>query len=449
MNHQKDELRRQVMQLVAHIREIPPTLRIGILVVVIVIVFGFLGTRYSSNGNLEILLADVNRERYQELEAAFLKSNLQGSQWVDGQVMVPADQRERFSEVMSLQSFGVDIGNKSEAISKSSILLPPQTQSNRVLNGLEKDLAGLITRGMPEIDQAYVHFDREVTRGLRDKKVATAAVCVISNQSQTLTLSSVETIRRMVASAVAGMSVADVTLTDLSTGRSYGGTDQETMDWRIQDLEDGLRRKVQTILQIPDAEVAVSLQAPSEIAQPEAVVDLNSFSKIAITISVPRRHYETAYAIRKASRMGRPVEFSAFVEQTEESMRQGVVGLLPDPSKHLVTFTMYDDLQPVAAANPPLISGQLRRWSGALALVFAGLGILMIHLINRRASQEVSDSPATQQIFPIHDELHEQSVTEMDDREDDDDLRTKLTDVVRDDPDQAARILNQWIGKTG
>ena len=449
MNHQKDELRRQIMQLVANFREIPPTLRIGVLVIAVVIFVGLLGSYYSSTGHLELLLADVDHERYEELEASFRKSNLQGSQWIDGRVMVPADQRDRFSEVMSQHSLGAGIGNKSDAISKSSILLPPQTQLNRVLNGLEKDLAGLITRGMPEIDQAYVHFDREVTRGLRDKKVTTAAVCVISNQSQTLTVSSVETIRKMVASAVAGMSVADVTLTDLSTGRSYGGTGQETMDWRIQDLEDSLRRKVQTILQIPDSEVAVSLQAPSEMAQTEAVMDLNTFSKIAITISVPRRHYEAAYAIKKASRMGRPMDFPAFVEQTDERMRQGVIGLLPEPSEHLVTFTMYDDLQPIAASNRSLLSGQLRRWSGALALVFAGLGILMIHLINRRAGQGVADSPGTQQIFPIHDELHKHSLAETDDREDEDDLRAKLTDVVRDDPDQAARILNQWIGKTG
>ena len=88
-------------------------------------------------------------------------------------------------------------------------------------NAKQKELALIISR-MKGIESATVQYDEEIKRGLTQQKQKTAMVAV-QTAGGTLEEDQVKAIRNVVASAYAGLDRHNITITDMTSGLSYGG----------------------------------------------------------------------------------------------------------------------------------------------------------------------------------------------------------------------------------
>src|SRR5262249_2658187 len=88
-------------------------------------------------------------------------------------------------------------------------------------NAKQKELS-LIIKRMRGIEDATIQYDEEMKRGLTPHKQKTAMVAVKTVGGQ-LEPEQVRAIRNVVASAYAGLDRNQITITDMTSGFTYGG----------------------------------------------------------------------------------------------------------------------------------------------------------------------------------------------------------------------------------
>src|SRR5262249_8180195 len=96
-----------------------------------------------------------------------------------------------------------------------------KSQQFRIATAKQKSLAHIIER-MKGIEQASVHYDEETKHGLTRPKQKTAMVAVKTSGSR-LEDDQLKAIRNIIASAYAGLDRHNITITDMTSGFSYGG----------------------------------------------------------------------------------------------------------------------------------------------------------------------------------------------------------------------------------
>ncbi len=443
-------------------RKISAGWRVAILVVAIVAVLAALGSsRYASQAKNEVLYQNRNlsTQELNRMTAAFAKAKLSGYSLVDGKIHVPVGQADRYLQALADSSaYPRAFDHKDAAIQSTGLLERESERRSKLLRALEQDLAFAI-RTVPEIDDAYVHYDEIEERGLKRSRITTASVCILPKSSaqgnqEVLSRAQVLSIRKMVASARAGMEIDDVNLTVLGSGRSYGGAaaglDKSTdrLLLRAQEIEETLAAKVRAVLRmVPQAEVVVGLQLPEKSSASVELLDLSSFGQVAISVIVPRSYYASLFAKRQREGAVGELTLASVTADADERIRTAIRGALPDDHHQLnVTVTPFDDLQTADAISArQILSGRLRNWSAAVALVIAALGVLGVQLISRK--QAAAATP--HRVFPSTGDSNEAENVELNELDEDAALRETLTDLVREDPDHAARVLNQWIAKAG
>ena len=393
------------------------------------------------------------------MTAAFAKAKLSGYSMLDGNIHVPTGQADRFLQALADNSaYPRAFDHKDAAIQSTGLLERESERRSKLLRALEQDLAFAI-RTMPEIDDAYVHYDEIEERGLKRSRITTASVCILPKSSpqgakEVLSRPQVLSIRRMVASARAGMVIDDVNLTVLGSGRSYGGgavdldESADLLLLRAQEMEEALTAKVRKVLRmVPQAEVVVGLQLPEKAPASAELLDLSSFGQVAISVIVPRSYYASLFAKRQREDSPGEWTLASVTADADERIRTAILGAMPDEHRQLnVTVTTFDDLQTASSVSTrQRLSSRLRNWSAAVALIIAALGVLIVQLISRKQAAVAT----AHRIYPSTGESNDAGEVVPNELDEDAALRETLTDLVREDPDHAARVLNQWIAKAG
>lgn len=202
----------------------------GLLLVLVVVSLGYL-MQFPSNTPNDYLLGGrvFSSGELAAMEAAFSKSALNNYSIDGNRVRVPRSQRTSYVLAMAEnqalpQNFGDAIGNIQGSPWESE-----QARRERVERAVQQEL-GLVIREMPGIERATVQIDERTTRGFPTRVEVTAMVGVASLGSGRIDPQTIETIRELVAAAKAGLSTANITVTDLTSGTTYpgGGTDGTT-----------------------------------------------------------------------------------------------------------------------------------------------------------------------------------------------------------------------------
>ena len=227
-----DFLNRATAQLSDLFRSMTPGARLtaGLLLIVVVISLGYL-FQHEMTGPDDVLLGGetVSAAAMHTMEEAFGKANLGTYTVVGGQIHVPHSQKAAYMAALAdAKALPPNFGSAMQkALENGSVLESRQIREARIKAGNQEELS-LIIRSMPGIESASVLIDTESQGGLNPVKLKTASVAVKPSGSTQLDESRVESIRYLVAGAIAGMPPENVTVADLN-GRIHRG-DPETGD---------------------------------------------------------------------------------------------------------------------------------------------------------------------------------------------------------------------------
>ena len=175
-----------------------------------------------------------------------------------------------------------------------------------------KQELSFIIRSTQGIEKAAVLYDTERKGGLKPSSTTTASVSVKASGGRALEGNQVQTIRHLVASAVAGLTVRDVTVADLNTGRVHadsGGVDgagsalDDPYLSRKREYQNLVAEQIQSALSyVPGITVSVNADLSKELRRREEsdLVDPKQ------TAPVTTREESTTSSQTSAAGGGRP-----------------------------------------------------------------------------------------------------------------------------------------------
>jgi flagellar biosynthesis/type III secretory pathway M-ring protein FliF/YscJ len=404
---------------------------------------------------------------------AFSQAKLTGYSVVDRRLCVPRREAARYLAALAdAQALPRDFQSHTDAaLSVTNLFESDRERQRRLDHAREKDLA-LAIGAMQGIENAMVQYDEIETRGFQAERLMTACVAVMPAEGHVLDRQQIATIRQMAAAAKAGLKPGEVKVTDLRSGQTWIGNQEEVaLLPRAQELlelkrtvEREWEQKVRSVLTaVPVAQIVVRVDLPAhdEATSPDVAQSMEP-SQMAILVALPESYLLQVWRSRasqssaRAQRSPSPDDRRHVQAQVEARVRESILAIAP---RHLdmasvVTVTVIDDLAAGAAkAGWQRLATwlpQLRR-SGAMPAAI-GVAIIALSLAiwfrYRRSTRNDHVSTISLQSYPVAPRRDapigrdEPTVRE-------DELRARLTDLVRADPDGAAQILNRWIERAG
>jgi len=196
---------------------------------------------------------------------------------------------------------------------------------------------------------------------------------------------------------------------------------------------------------------------------------------VSVSVGVPRSYLVRIWRERHPQippAAPTPIDPQIFQRLEEEAIRKiesAVTALLPaadPPQPRQVIVTTFDDLSLLSSGpsnmdnvEQAVVLWISRHWAGLGTLILAAACLWMLRGFARPARRARDNGPSGQPQFRLYPPRSAaNSVTdeptaagEQDDGPElnDDQLRSQLTRMVRADPDAAARVLSQWVGRAG
>ena len=248
---------------------------VGLLLAAIVIALVYLFQYQVTSGD-EYLLGGrpFYGDELTRAEAAFAKAGLNGSQIADGnRIRIPRGQKERYLAALAESSaLPADFYKYlDEAAASDSPFSSTKSLEMRRWNAKQKELALIISR-MRGITSATVQYDESAGRGsLRGQTQKTAMVAVQTANGE-LDEEQIKAIRNIVVGSYAGLDRRQISINDITSGRTYTGADdtaspQESLYAAYKkEFERDWKQKIQDQLSwISNAIVNVNVQLSPEL----------------------------------------------------------------------------------------------------------------------------------------------------------------------------------------
>lgn len=197
----------------------------GLLLTVVVVSLVWLFRYQASSPDLYLMNGvPLSAGDITAMEAAFADKGLKSWEVEGNRIRVPRGQKDLYmaaaAEKKALpRGFG---GYLDDAISQGGIWDSPGQSGERLKNAKQKELARIIGQ-MRGIEAASVLLDSESKQNLVRETIKTALVSVRPAGSASLDDSQVDSIRHLVAAAVAGLKYNNVKVVDENAGRTYHG----------------------------------------------------------------------------------------------------------------------------------------------------------------------------------------------------------------------------------
>jgi flagellar M-ring protein FliF len=157
-------------------------------------------------------------------EAAFAKANLAKSQIVGNKIKIPRGEKAAYLAALAeSNALPEDFGTAlTHAAAGENPFMSSKSLDLRVQAAKQKELSLIVSR-MQGIEVATVTFDEVDKPGFPRRKEKSAMVAVQPSAGREVTPDQIRAIRNTVAGAYAGLDRGNVTVTDITTGRSYAG----------------------------------------------------------------------------------------------------------------------------------------------------------------------------------------------------------------------------------
>ncbi len=201
---------------------------VGLLLVAIVVALVYLFQYQVTSGD-EYLLGGrpFYGDELTRAEAAFAKAGLNGSQIADGnRIRIPRGQKEKYLAALAESSaLPADFYKYlDEAAASDNPFSSTKSMEMRRWNAKQKELALIISR-LKGISSATVQYDETVSRGSLRSQTQKRAMVAVQTLAGELDESQIKAIRNIVVGSYAGLSPEEVSINDITSGRTYTGVD--------------------------------------------------------------------------------------------------------------------------------------------------------------------------------------------------------------------------------
>lgn len=402
-----------------------------------------------------------NRLEVERIEAALYGAQLEDFRFVDNRLEVAFDSRQQYVKV--IKEGGVLAngfhGALSAALENSSILDSRRKTDLQHQLAIGNDAGKLLCR-MSQIQNAFVQFVEEPLPGLHRRKKVTANVLVECKMGKRLTDENIHNIRSLVETIRPELSTSGITVTEFSdqkmTVHAAGDTvtEKKGLEKRVaiqQEYERHWERKIREAVDyISAARITVTAESTKATAENLTGPNKAEFrpTKLGVLINIPTSYYHRIWQAKasaagmKANRLPTYDDLRRIRLQTEDKIASNVKTLTAAHFDSDVTVTSFADEfssnSTIANDTTELRFVRLIGFIGVVLLV-----VLAFHFQSKRISKRKSAGGS----IP-HEPAWETGNLKVNSASTDE-LRRQISDVVRDDPATAARVLSDWMKKAG
>ncbi len=444
------------------VQTMTPGLRVVALLLVVVIVVSLTLLFQQAHVTTTELLFDgqsFTQWELQRIEVAFAKAKLSDHEIVGRVVRIPSNSRtEYINAIAEAGILGPAQTHAVDAINAKSIFELPTQNRARIEMAKQQDLAEVI-RKLPSVEEAWVSVNVEEVSRLPRKVNVSASVKVQCGNGTKLTPGTAQMIRQIVASEYEEVTPVDVGVFDLSSGKSHSAGEQiesalvaNHEDLRNDQRERHLQETVERSLHAyPGARVVVNtrLNATTE-PRPE---------QICVFIQIPRSYYIRSWGAKEnvlpsQARNGTGnQQLSLLRKSTESKVKQDIQQLCGDGI--VVAVSSFDD----SLQSPPNRIQAISHWLATGWPMVLGVGAMLFFVWNVRSGMNPQTSSHTDDSTANTRQAEAQpTVNGLDQNVDAQgvpsvptidihtgQLRERLSSVVRNDPDAAAKVLQDWM----
>ncbi|MCH2115162.1 MAG: hypothetical protein MK171_09680 [Pirellulales bacterium] len=206
-----------------------------LLLGVIVVSLGYLVQHHPATPDAYLFEGeDLPAHDIDRAQAAIGRAQLTGAVRVGNRIKVPNGQKAKY--LAAVADDGALPPNYHTLLEKALDLGPftdGDTRKERLKAAKEQRLS-MIVRSMADIEEAQVIYDVREPHGLMRSGKATASVSVRPSLGEPLNPRQAQMIKQAVASAIAGLSLQNVTVTDLNDGATYGDNDVSSLTFETE-----------------------------------------------------------------------------------------------------------------------------------------------------------------------------------------------------------------------
>ncbi len=265
----------------------------GLLLVAIVVSLTFLFRVQVGGPNSYLMNGQhFSASQLPAMEAAFGEANLTDYQIDGAQIRVPRGQEAKYMAALAAKNALPQdpLDYLDRALNDNPLLSDRHQRQAKILLAKQQTLEAILNE-LPGIERARVIIDQEEKPGIVKSKDKTASVTVKAAGNAPLSDDQIVSIRRLVASSVAGLSYENVALTDVNTHQTHrGGADSPSS--LVENRYRALRRLdekewEEKILRgplalVPGATVSVTVELSNEYSKRERRVEHDPKKSTAI-----------------------------------------------------------------------------------------------------------------------------------------------------------------------
>jgi type III secretory pathway lipoprotein EscJ len=401
-----------------------------------------------------------SRDEAFKITNALIASGIESSADKQGRIVVPADRVAASLNVIQKQKLEphslADLLDKS---SESHLLEGSFAQEQRIRRTRDAVFEAMI-KHLKGIASATVVTNQVRPRSFSQPWSATALVTLEAEGGRQVPGSTILAIQTTLLGGVPELKPDGVTVVD-SQGRSYlvagnralvvqsqtRADEEELADELMERLDwiDGVRVFVKLgSPAAPSPEVGPAQVEPVTVrvngpldSDPKPAADASG--RAAILVQVPMSHYRDGFRRAAPNREPSSDDLRAYVEKTEDSIRNAVVQVVPDAKLTIDRINVPSASEPDAVPAHPEGRHLLAWWipvalaSGLAVVAIAGGGVLAAR---RPAARPVRRTP--REPFDLdEDEASRPGPSE------------RVRDLLRLNPEAAAGVLQRWIGQGG
>ncbi|MCE9556316.1 MAG: hypothetical protein K8T91_23450 [Planctomycetes bacterium] len=461
----------------------------GLLLIVAVTCVGLLASRQPKSADMLMLSGEaIAPDQLPRTEAAFAKAGLSDYQIEAGRIRIPRSRNAAYMAALAAaDALPANFGDILDKPLRQANPLMSRSQQEEMIKVARQNALASIIQKMKGVERAAVLYDREKKPGLGGGERVTASVTVQMQDKLDIQPEQVESLRRLLSGAIAGLKPHDIAVIDLNSGRSF--TIDSSADRAAQDrytdskrqLEQRWAAKLRDALQFISG-LAISVDVELDPKSPQRP------QTAAVSLGIPLSYVEQATGRQMpgktpaASLATTQSEIIAKIESQVRTLLADQTGGAESQLKVLVS--VYPDVAHVAE---PALQDEAIAWArqNASTLGLSGLAAMSLlilgSIVRRRpiramatapainnpayddepatswvASASPASSPLSMAESPLHrteteaelKRVSQPAVTPVKPFRADPQLRDQLAEIVRDDPHVAARVLRSWIGST-
>ena len=264
----------------------------ALLLIVTVVSIAYLFNHPVGGGDAYLMGGEMfSASELRDMEAAFGKANLSGAEVEGGRIKVPRGQQSAYMAALAdAGAMPAEFGDFMKKAATNNSFIPPNRMQQEALakSARNHDLQ-LIINKMRGVDKCAVQIDEKIEKvksSLYDRNIITASVSVQTAGNRPLDEMQISAIRGLVASSVAGMKPAAVTVIDLTSGRLFvgnggaeakpGGAIGDYADYKKRHEIDWQQKISHVLSYIPGVLVTTNVELDPEVVNEQKSTEYDS-----------------------------------------------------------------------------------------------------------------------------------------------------------------------------